>query len=417
LSNFQKIKGDIRAILMDKIKILFFEDSPGDAGLIEEMIDESVYCACQLEVVETLNEGLNYLGLNEVDLILLDLGLPDSDGMDTFNEVKSNNSNIPIIILTGLKDENIGINAVKKGAQDYLIKGEVEHKLLERSIIYSLERKRIEIELQKYHEILEEQVEERTKELANANALLKIEIDKHKKTEAQLENLLMELKRSNKELEQFAYVASHDLQEPLRMVSSFTQLLERKYKRELDQDADDYIKFAVDGAQRMQQLINDLLAYSRVTTGGKKFEMVNMENILTESLSNLKLSVEENNATITHESLPYVRADQSQVVQLFQNLIGNAIKFRREEPPEIHISAQNSGDKWIFQVSDNGIGIDPQYVNHIFKVFQRLHGRENYPGTGIGLSICKKIVERHGGEMWVNSKLGKGSQFFFTISK
>ena len=293
----------------------------------------------------------------------------------------------------------------------------MEHKLLERSIIYSLERKRIEIELQKYHEILEEQVEERTKELANANALLKIEIDKHKKTEAQLENLLMELKRSNKELEQFAYVASHDLQEPLRMVSSFTQLLERKYKGKLDQDADDYIKFAVDGAQRMQQLINDLLAYSRVTTGGKKFEMVNMENILTESLSNLKLSVEENNATITHESLPYVRADQSQVVQLFQNLIGNAIKFRREEPPEIHISAQNSGDKWIFQVSDNGIGIDPQYVNHIFKVFQRLHGRENYPGTGIGLSICKKIVERHGGEMWVNSKLGKGSQFFFTISK
>jgi len=278
---------------MDKIKILFFEDSPGDAGLIEEMIDESVYCSCQLEVVETLNEGLNYLGLNEVDLILLDLGLPDSDGMDTFNEVKSNNSNIPIIILTGLKDENIGINAVKKGAQDYLIKGEVEHKLLERSIIYSLERKRIEIELQKYHEILEEQVEERTKELANANALLKIEIDKHKKTEAQLENLLMELKRSNKELEQFAYVASHDLQEPLRMVSSFTQLLERKYKGKLDQDADDYIKFAVDGAQRMQQLINDLLAYSRVTTGGKKFEMVNMENILTESLSNLKLSVEE----------------------------------------------------------------------------------------------------------------------------
>lgn len=144
---------------------------------------------------------------------------------------------------------------------------------------------------------------------------------------------------------------------------------------------------------------------------------MNMENILTESLSNLKLSVEENNATITHESLLYVRADQSQVVQLFQNLIGNAIKFRREEPPEIHISAQNSGDKWIFQVSDNGIGIDPQYVNHIFKVFQRLHGRENYPGTGIGLSICKKIVERHGGEMWVNSKLGKGSQFFFTISK
>ncbi len=403
---------------MDKIiKILLFEDNPGDAGLIEEMINESVYYNYQLVNVETLNEGLNYLKTNQIDIIILDLGLPDSNDIDTFNEVKSTNWEIPIIILTGLKDENMGINAVKKGAQDYLIKGEVDNKLLERSIVYSLERKRTEIKLQKYHETLEEQVKERTKELADTNDLLKMEIDEHKKTESQLEKSLEELKHSNRELEQFAYVASHDLQEPLRMVSSFTQLLQKRYKGKLDEDADEFIKFAVDGAQRMQQLINDLLIYSRVTTRGQEFKQVEMETILDESLFNLKLRIEENNAKITHEPLPTINADQIQIVQLLQNLIGNAIKFSGEKDPKIHISAGNNGDEWIFQVEDNGIGIDTQYYIRIFEVFQRLHERDTYPGTGIGLSICQKIVERHGGKIWVNSKPGEGSKFFFTISK
>lgn len=403
---------------MDKsIKILLFEDNPGDAGLIEEMTSESHYCSFKLRIAETLQEGTDLLKKDTFDLILLDLGLPDSSGMDTFNEVKAHNPEIPIIILTGLKDDNTGIEAVKKGAQDYLNKGEVESKLLERSIIYSIERKKTEIQLQKYHETLEEKVKERTKELANTNELLKMEIEEHEKTEARMEKFLKELKRSNKELEQFAYVASHDLQEPLRMISSFTQLLERRYKGQLDEDADEFIQFAVDGAQRMQLLINDLLAYSRVTTKGKEFKVVDLEKVLDESLFNLKLSIEENGASISHDPLPDVMADKSQAVQLFQNLIGNAIKFRGKDSPKIHISIENGGNDWVFCIVDNGIGIESQHNQRIFKVFQRLHERETYPGTGIGLSICQKIVERHGGEIWVESELGNGSKFSFTIPK
>jgi light-regulated signal transduction histidine kinase (bacteriophytochrome) len=275
----------------------------------------------------------------------------------------------------------------------------------------------VQLELQKYRDNLEEQVEKRTIELDNANKRLKIEIEDHKKTEVTLEKYLTELKRSNKELQQFAYVASHDLQEPLRMVSSFTQLLAKKYKGQLDSDADEFIKYAVDGAQRMQMLINDLLAYSRVSSRVEEFQLVDLEKAFNESLQNLKVSIDDNDARITCDSLPTIVADQSQIIQLFQNLIGNAIKFRSNETPEIHIAVEEGEDEWIFRVIDNGIGIDSQHNERIFRVFQRLHERDSYPGTGIGLSICEKIVERHGGDIWVDSKLGNGSTFSFTISK
>jgi PAS domain S-box-containing protein len=224
-----------------------------------------------------------------------------------------------------------------------------------------------------------------------------------------------ELEASNKELEQFAYVASHDLQEPLRMVSSYMQLLEARYGDKLDQDAKEFIDYAVDGANRMQRLIQDLLAFSRVGTRGKAPEPVQSSASLAEALQNLKLRIEESKAKITHDEMPELMADPNQLVQLFQNLIGNALKFRSQKPPEISISVKPSGFFAEFAVTDNGIGFDPKHADRIFVIFQRLNTREQYEGTGIGLAICKKIVERHGGRIWVESQPGHGATFRFTL--
>lgn len=199
------------------------------------------------------------------------------------------------------------------------------------------------------------------------------------------------------------------------MVASYTQLLGRRYKDKLDADADEFISYIVDGAARMQQLINDLLSYSRVGTRGKPFETTSCEVVLEKALLNLKTTIEENHALVTHNALPTVMADSSQLVQLFQNLVGNAIKFHSDELPEVHIGAERNGTEWIFSVRDNSIGIAPEYFERIFVIFQRLHARAEYPGTGIGLAICKKIVERHKGRIWVESQPGKGSTFYFTI--
>jgi signal transduction histidine kinase len=224
-----------------------------------------------------------------------------------------------------------------------------------------------------------------------------------------------ELEASNKELEQFAYVASHDLQEPLRMVSSYMQLLETRYRDKLDQDAKEFIDYAVDGANRMQRLIQDLLAFSRVGTRGRAPEPVQSSASLAEAMQNLKLRIEESQAKITHDEMPELMADPNQLVQLFQNLVGNALKFRSEKPPEINISVKPSGFFAEFAVKDNGIGFDPKHADRIFVIFQRLNTREQYEGTGIGLAICKKIVERHGGRIWVETQLGKGTTFHFTF--
>jgi PAS domain S-box-containing protein len=243
------------------------------------------------------------------------------------------------------------------------------------------------------------------------------DISARKKAEDDLRRSHDELERSNQELEQFAYVASHDLQEPLRMVSSYMGLIERRYKGRLDPDADDFIGYAVDGAKRMKMLINDLLQYSRVGTHGKIFGPVDCEKLLIEVLEHLQLLIEDNGATITHDQLPTVIADDVQLARLFQNLINNALKFRKEEPPSIHISVEPNNGTWLFSFRDNGIGVSPKFADRIFEIFQRLHGSEEYPGTGIGLAICKKIVERHGGRIWVQSEQGHGATFIFTIPR
>ena len=231
----------------------------------------------------------------------------------------------------------------------------------------------------------------------------------------ELERKAHELARSNEELQQFAYVASHDLQEPLRMISSYTQLLERRYRDRLDSDASEFMDFIVDGAARMKQLIEDLLAYSRVGTRGRPFQSVDCEAVLDKVLTNLRGAIEQSAARITHDPLPSVVGDAGQLVQLLQNLIGNAVKFRGEAAPLVHVGARSCGGGWQFSVKDQGIGIDPQYFERIFLMFQRLHSKAEYPGTGIGLAICKKIVERHGGRIWVESQPGRGCTFFFTL--
>lgn len=270
----------------------------------------------------------------------------------------------------------------------------------------------------KYFVVLIDDISERKKleeELINSRNNLELKVQERT---AELDVLIDELKHSNQELQQFAYVTSHDLQEPLRTVASFTQLLERRYKGQLDSDADEFMDYIVEAAKRMQRLILDLLEYSRVTSKGKEFELVDVNEVLNTVLSNLKIGIDEDNVEIFYENLPTVMADSSQLVQLFQNLIGNAIKFRKpDEPPRIHVLAHKDEDKneYVFSIQDKGIGMEPQYAERIFTIFQRLHTREEYSGTGIGLSVAKKIVERHGGHIWVESELGKGSTFYFTI--
>jgi PAS domain S-box-containing protein len=257
------------------------------------------------------------------------------------------------------------------------------------------ERKLAEEELKKHRDHLEELVNERTMELDNA---------------------IIGLKRSNQELEQFAYVASHDLQEPLRMVSSYTQLLERRYKDQLDQDARDFIFFAVDGANRMQHLINDLLDYSRVTSRGKPFAKLDLSTVLGHAIANLQKKVQETGALIVNDDLPFVYGDEVQLVRVFQNLLDNAMKFRGTDPPRINVSAKTLDEKIQISITDNGIGIDKIYSDRVFTIFQRLHTKVEYPGTGIGLAICKRTIERHGGKIWFESEPGKGTTFYFTLN-
>ena len=233
--------------------------------------------------------------------------------------------------------------------------------------------------------------------------------------EQALSEVNRDLKRSNAELEQFAYVTSHDLQEPLRMIVNYLQLLERRYKGRLDADADDFIFFAVDGGRRMQTLISDLLAYSRVGTKGQPFAPTDCNDVVRRAFANLHTIVAETGARIDCGKLPAVLADSSQLVQLFQNLIGNALKYRSDRPPQITLSAERRPNEWLFSVEDNGIGIEQQYFEQVFVIFQRLHTSAQYPGTGIGLSVCKKIVERHGGAIWVSSEFGRGATFYFTL--
>lgn len=288
---------------------------------------------------------------------------------------------------------------------------------ISRDITQRKRKEKLIHEMLKKEEKLVKNLQTSNKELQSTTEELQLSNMYLTNAQDELNETIKKLEISNSELEQFAYVASHDLQEPLRMISSFTQLLERKYKDELDKGALEYIAFTVDGAKRMQCLINDLLTYSRLTSDAEEFVEVNLDEVLDEALFNLKMEIKENMVVITREPLPHIFVDYSQMVQLFQNLIGNAIKYKSEKTPIIYIYGQEESENWLFKIEDNGIGIEPEYFERIFQIFRRLHTKDEYEGTGIGLSICKKIVERHGGQIWVESELGKGSTFCFTIPK
>jgi signal transduction histidine kinase len=258
---------------------------------------------------------------------------------------------------------------------------------------------------------------ERTCELRASNEQLQLQVSERQHAEKELAERSQELIRSNTELEQLAYVASHDLQEPLRMVASYLQLLEKKYQGQLDADAHEYIEFAVDGAKRMQSLINDLLTYSRVGAAASVLRPTECTAVVDTVLRSLRVAISESGAQVDHGQLPVVMGDEEQLVQLFQNLIANAIKFRSRPGPRIVVSAEAENGCWRFAVQDDGIGIAKEYFERIFVMFQRLHSRSAYPGTGIGLAICRKIVERHGGRIWVESEPGQGTVFKFTLRR
>lgn len=327
------------------------------------------------------------------DLILLDVVMPGMDGFETCRRLKQSATtrDIPVIFMTALTAIDDKVNGFRAGAVDYVTKPLNAEEVLAR----------VDTHLTLF--ALRQQ-------LAAQNGQLRQEIRTREHAQAALQ-------RSNAELEQLAYVASHDMQEPLRMIASYLQLVADRYGDRLDADGHEFIGYAVDGAKRMQALISDMLAFSRVTTKARPFDSVDCAKVVATAKLHLQIAIKESGAVITESRLPTVLGDATQLVQLLQNLIGNAIKFRGEAALRVHVSAEATDDAWILSVSDNGMGIAPEYFERIFVLFQRLHGRRDYPGTGIGLALCKRIVERHGGRIWVESHPGQGSVFKFNLRR
>lgn len=486
-----------------ELKILLVEDDEDDYIIIRDMLSDVTGKPLKMEWSTTYEAGLEALRRQQHDVCLLDYYLGQHTGLELLQEMSDKSQNVPIIMLTGLGNHQVDVQAMEAGAADYLVKGEIHPYLLERSIRYAVRHRQVLRALQQREDrfrslvqnssdvigVLREDstyqyvsdscrgilgyapedlvgkksldfvhpedisvVQEALRELkacpddvlstefrflhgdgtwrileATGNNLLDHpfiegivvntrDVTMQRQAEKKIERYAAELKRSNKELEQFAYVISHDLQEPARMVESYLKLLRRRYQGQLDDKADVFIDYAVDGAKRMQEMIAALLDLSRVETLGAAFTPTDVEAVLERTLRSLNKTIEDADAHVTHSPLPTVAADQAQLAQVFQNLIINAIKFQREGvPPRVHIAATPKDAMWVFSVADNGIGINPKQTDRIFQIFQRLHTREEYPGTGIGLALCKRIVERHSGQIWVESTPNKGSTFFFTL--
>jgi signal transduction histidine kinase len=363
-----------------QLSVVLVEDNPLDATLILRSLRQSGF-EVNSATVQDESAFVRALHTHRPEIILADFNLPAWEGMDALNVLKREGLDIPLILVSGALGDVTAVECIKKGATDYVLKDGLVR--LPAAIRRALQEKDLRQ--------LRRQAEEK---LACKAA---------------------ELERSNADLEQFAYVASHDLQEPLRMVAAYTQLLAERYQGKLDADADKFIGYACEGAQRMQVLIQDLLAFSRVGRKEKPSASVDCSAVMRDVLQVLAPGITESGATVTFSGLPEVWADNTQMGQVLQNLIGNAIKFRGKEAPLVSVQAEQRNQEWLFSVADNGIGVAPENAEQIFAVFQRLHARSEYPGNGIGLAICKKIVERHGGKIWVESQSGCGSTFKFTM--
>jgi len=362
------------------LRVLLIEDNPSDAELAVAELRRGGFAVVE-DLVSSKAEIEACLERNSYDVVLADYSLPHFRGMETVEIMRRKGKRTPLILVSGALNSVTAVECVKQGATDYVLKDHLSRLTL------CVRRALEEVRMQQERTHAQEELARKAEELA----------------------------RSNRDLEQFAYVASHDLQEPLRMVAAYTQLLAQRYQGRLDAEADKFIGYAVEGALRMQALVQDLLTFSRVGRNSTARKNVDCNRVVREAGQNLAAAIEESGAVIRHGRLPEVSSDHLQMVQLFQNLIANALKFRGPQPPIISISAQGKGGEWEFAVADNGIGIAPEHQELIFVIFQRLHTRTEYPGNGVGLAICKKIVERQGGRIWVESEPGKGATFRFTL--
>jgi len=355
------------------LRVLLVKDDPTDAELTLRALRQAGF-ETNADVARTAEEFTRLVRKNSYDVILADYEFPDWNGMESVELLRREGQDVPVILVSGTLGELTAVECIKQGAADYVLKDHLAR--LPESVRRAVRERGLRQENQQAQE---------------------------------------ELARSNRDLEQFAYVASHDLQEPLRMVATYTELLAERYQGKLDANADKYIHYAMDGARRMQKLVHDLLAFSRVGRQGLAIESADCNVVLQATLLNLEATVRESGALVEYAQLPVVMADSSQLIQVLQNLIANAIKFRGVAPPLIRVSAEALAKDWVFSVADNGMGIAPDQVDNVFVIFRRLHTRAEYPGNGIGLSICKKIIEQHGGRIWFESEPGRGSSFRFTL--
>jgi signal transduction histidine kinase len=363
-----------------RLRVLLVEDNPADVELVLVTLRKDGFDVSS-EVVQTAEEFTLRIQASGFDVILADYKLPQWRGMEALEILRRENLDVPLIVVTGYLGEEKAVECVKQGATDCVLKDHLTR--LPVSVRRALEEKRL-------------------REL-------------RRQTEKELASKASELARSNADLEQFAYVASHDLQEPLRMIANYTQLLAERYLGKLDEQADKYIRYSVDGAVRMQALIQDLLKFSQVGKAEIKSRTTECRALVEQAVKNLQTAIEESGAVVNWNGLRVVIADPTQLTQVFQNLIANAIKFRGAETPVIRIDSEEKDHEWVLTVSDNGIGIPAESWQDIFVIFRRLHTRTEYAGNGIGLAICKKIIERHGGKIWIEAQATPGCCFKFTL--
>ncbi len=459
----------IGSSLFQSSRILAVDNSPTYLEFLAGAFKED---GIPIDTASSGQEALRKIKNKKYDCILVDLAMPGIDSIEIFKKIPGMSGSLEapptdgsyrhpsvfkekkpkqdflpmgegfsgnflenprvVLLLTSHEKKEDMARALEAGADDFVAKSSdisiikarvialLRRKFIledNKRIFEELKRKELEVERSRIEAAAAGTRALLAEKLLNTVEQLEEEIEERKRMEQQIKNYSHELERSNKELEAFAYVASHDLQEPLRAISSYLQLVERRYKTKLDDKGKDFIERAVNGAHRMQEMINDLLTYSRITTRGKPFEPYPLDSILDRALANLSAAVEQKKAVINRTPLPVLPCDDNQIIRLLQNLISNAVKFCDNHPPIIWVTAEEKEKEWLFSIKDNGIGIDPAHREDIFKIFFRLHGRSKYPGTGLGLAICQKIVERHGGKIKVESEPGKGSTFFFTLKK